>query len=79
MEKMTATYSKSTINLGRSGKGLITSLVLDAKARPKRYKKTRYAIVNVSKKDLSMVIREFDKLSYNNYEKRRPKHEPTDS
>ena len=43
---------------------LITSLVLKAKARPKKYKKERYAIGNVSKKDPSNIIREFDKLPY---------------
>ena len=30
-------------------------------------------------KDLSNIIREFDKLPYKSYERRRPKREPTDS
>ena len=30
-------------------------------------------------KDLSKIIREFDKLTYNSYERRRPNHYPTDS
>ena len=30
-------------------------------------------------KDLSKVIKEFDKLPYKSYERRRPKHEPIDS
>ena len=38
-----------------------------------------YSIVNVSKKDLSKNIREFEKLPYESYEKKRPKHDPTDS
>ena len=38
-----------------------------------------YDIVNVSKKYLSKIIREFEKLPYKSYEKKRPKHEPTDS
>ena len=42
-------------------------------------KKARYSIRNFSKKDLSKIIREFEKLSYKIYERRRPKHEPTDS
>ena len=42
------------------------------------YKKSRFAIINVSKKDLSKIIREFEKLPYEIYEKKRPKHEPTD-
>ena len=61
LEKMKITSSESKDNLGRSGKGLITSLGLNAKARPKKYKKARYSIVNVSKKDLSNIIREFEK------------------
>ena len=39
--------------------GLITSLVLKAKARPNKYIKGRYAIVNISKTDLSNIIRKF--------------------
>ena len=30
-------------------------------------------------KDISTIIREFEKLPYESYEKKRPKHEPTDS
>ena len=63
----------------RSGKGLIASLGLKAKTRPKKYKKARYAIGNFSKKDVSKIIREFEKLPYESYEKKRPKHEPTKS
>ena len=76
---MKITSSESEDNLGRSVKGLVTSLGLKAKARPKKYKKARFAIRNVRKKDLSNIIREFDQLPYNNYVRRRPKHEPTDS
>ena len=56
-----------------------TTLGLKAKARPKKYKKARYATRNISKKDLSKIIRDFEKLPYESYERRRPKHEPTDS
>ena len=63
----------------RSGKGLITFLDFKAKLRPHKYKKARYAIGNVSKKDLSKIIREFEKSPYDIYDKKRPKHEPTDS
>ena len=76
---MIITSSESKFKLGRSGKGLITSMSLKAKTSPKKYKKERYAIRNVSKKDLSNIIREFEKLAYESYEKKRPKHEPTDS
>ena len=62
LDKIRITYSESKDNLGRLGKGLITSLGLKAKARRKKYQKSRYAISNVSKKDLSKIIREFDKL-----------------
>ena len=62
-----------------SRKGLINSLGFKAKVRPHNYKKERYSIVNVSKKDLSKIIREFEKLPYESYEKKRPKHKPTDS
>ena len=50
-----------------------------ATVRPKKYKKARYAIVNVSKKDLSKIIKEFEKIGKLTYEKKRPKHEPTHS
>ena len=58
---------------------MITSLGLKAKIRPKKYKNTRYAIVNVSMKDYLKIIREFEKLPYKIDERKRPKHEPTDS
>ena len=58
---------------------MINSLGLKAKIRPKKYKKLRYAIVKVSKKDLSKIIREFEKLPHEVYEKKRPKHESTDN
>ena len=71
--------SEPKYNLGRLGKGLITSLCIKAKSRPKKCKKTRYAIGNFSTKDLSKIIREFKKLPYKFYYKTRPKHESTDS
>ena len=79
LEKMKTTSSESKDNLGISGKGLINSLVLKAKSMLKRYQKARYAIGNVSKKELSKIIREFEKLIYESYESKRPKHKPTDS
>ena len=79
LEKVRIVSIESKDNLRRSGKGLINSLGIRAKARPKKYKNSRYAIRDVRKKDLSKIIWEFDKLPYNSYERRRPKHEPTDS
>ena len=75
--KITSLESKE--KLGRSGKGLITSLVLKAKVRPRKYKNARCAIGNVRNKYLSKIIRQFEKLPYEIYEKMRPKHDPTDS
>ena len=58
---------------------MITSLGLKAKARPKKHKKARYATRNVSKKVFSKNIKEFEKLPYEIYDRKRPKHETTDS
>ena len=79
LDKMIITSSEPRDNLGRSGKGLNTSLGPKAKARPKMYKTSRYAIRNVSNKYLSNIIKEFKKLPYKSYERRSPKHEPNDS
>ena len=62
-----------------SGKGLVTALALKTKSRPKKYKKARYAIGNVSEKYLSKIIKEFEKIGKVPYVKRIPKHEPTSS
>ena len=58
---------------------MITSLGFKAKARPRKYKKASYAIVNVGKKEISKIIKEFEEFEKSPYEKKRPKHEPTDS
>ena len=76
LEKMRITSLDPKDNLGRSGKGLITFLGINAKVRPKKNKKARYAIGNVIMKDLSNIIGELYKLPYKIYERRRPKHEP---
>ena len=63
MEKMSITYSEPKYTLCISGKGLIASLSIKAKARPKILcKKSRYDIGNVIMKELSKIIREFEKL-----------------
>ena len=66
-------------NFGRSEKGLITSLVSRRKQGQRSKIKERCAIRNISKKDLSNIIREFEKLPFKSYDRMRPKHEPTDS
>ena len=58
---------------------MITSLGFKTKARSHRYKKARYSIGNVSNKDLSNIIREFEIFEKLTSEKKRPKHETTDS
>ena len=77
LNKMETISSESKVELERSGKGLVTALDLKTKARSKKYKKARYAIVNVSMKDLSNKIKEFEKIVKILYVKRIPKHEPT--
>ena len=54
--------SESKGKLERLEKGLITSLDFKTKARSQNYKKARYAIGNVSEKDISKIITEFEKL-----------------
>ena len=60
---METTSSESKVELGRSGKGLVTALALKTKARSNKYKKSRYVIGNFSMKDLSNKTKEFEKLS----------------
>ena len=63
LNKMETTSLESKVELEVSGKGLVTALALKTKARPKEYKKARYDIRNVSMKDLSNKIEEFEILS----------------
>ena len=77
MNKMKTTSSESKEKLERSGYGLVTALAFKTKVRSSKYKKARYAIGNVSEKDLSKIIKEFEKFGKLSYEKRIPKHEPT--
>ena len=58
---------------------MINSLGLKSKSSPHKYKNSRYAIGNVSKKDLSKIFREFENFPYENYESKMPKYEPTGS
>ena len=58
---------------------MITSLGFKTKKRLQKYKKARYAIGNVSEKDLSRIIKDFEKIEKLTYEKKRHKHEPTNS
>ena len=76
---METTSSESKGKWGRSGKGLVTALYFKTKVRSQKYKKARYAIGNVSKKDLLKIIKEFKKVVKLPYVKRIPKHEQTSS
>ena len=49
------------------------------KSRSQKYKKARYAIGNISEKEISKIINDFEKTEKLPYEEKRPKHEPTDS
>ena len=62
LNKMKTKSSESKGKLKRSGKGLVTALVFKNKVRLQKYKKARYAIINVSEKNLSMIIKLFDNL-----------------
>ena len=79
LDKMKITSSESKGKLKSSGKGLVTSMGFKTKARSQKYKKARYTIRNFSEKDISKIIKEFEKIEKLPYEKRRHKHEPTDS
>ena len=62
LDKMEITSSESKVKMEGSVKWLVTALALKTKARSEKYKKARYAIRNVSMKDLSKKIKEFEKL-----------------
>ena len=79
LNKMESTSSESKGKLGRSGKGLVTALAFKTKVRSQKYKKARYTNRNISKKDLSKIIKVFEKIGKLTYVKRIPKHEPTSS
>ena len=58
---------------------MVPALDFKTKVGSPKYKKSRYAIENVSEKDLSKIIKEFEKIGKITYEKKRPKYEPTRS
>ena len=79
LDKMEITYSEPKYYLGRSGKGLITSLGLRTIIRSKKDKKASYAITDVSLKGLSDNIKGFEDFTYEGYVWKRSKYVPTDS
>ena len=78
-DNMKITSSDPKTYLVISGKGLIAYLGLKIIVRSKENKKAKYAITNISMKDISKIIKEFEKLPYEGYVRNRPKHEPTDN
>ena len=58
---------------------MVIALAFKTKLRYQKYRKARYAIRNVSEKDLSKIIKEFEKIGKVPYVKNIPKHEPTSS
>ena len=62
LDKMETTSSESKVKMEGSEKWLVTALALKTKASSTKYKNARYAIENVSMKDLSNKIKEFEKI-----------------
>ena len=58
-------------------KGVGNRSLFQDQSKDKKVKKSRYPIRNVSEKDLSKIIKYFEKIGKLTYEKKRPKHEPT--
>ena len=56
---------------------MVTDLALKTKASSTKYKKARYAIGNVSMKDLSNKTKEFENFVKVPHLEKTPKHEPT--
>ena len=79
LDKMKIIYSEQKYYLVWPGKGFINSLGIKTIRRSKKNKEARYAITNVSLKDISRIIKEFEKFPYEGYVRKRSKHEPTDS
>ena len=76
-EDVETTSSESKGKLGGSGKELVTALSFKTKVRSQKYKKTRYEIGIGSEKDLSKIIKEFEKIGKVPYVKSIPNPEPT--
>ena len=79
LDKMRITYSEPKKYLGISGKGLITSMGIKTNVGSNKYKKVRCAITNVSMKDISMIIKEFERLPFKGYVHNTSKNKATDS
>ena len=69
LNKIKTTSSESKGKLKISGKRSVNALDFKTEVRWQKFKKARHAIGNVSEKDLSKIIKEFEKLG--NYLMRR--------
>ena len=58
---------------------MVTALDFKTKVRSQKYNNSRYAIGNVREKDLSKIIKEFEKIAKVPYVKRILKYEPISS
>ena len=76
---MKITYSESKEKFGNIGKGVDHLSGFQGQSKVTQIKRKGMPLINISKKGLSKSIREFEKLPYESYEKKRPKHEPTNS
>ena len=65
--------------IGEISKGVGNRSGSQDQRKVEKYKKARYAIGNVSEKDLSKIIKEFERIGRIPYVKSTPKHEPTSS
>ena len=79
LKNMETTSSESKVELEISGKGLVTALDFKTKVRSPKYKKARYDIGSVSEKNLSKIIKKFEKIEKLPYENKRPKHDYNES
>ena len=58
---------------------MITSICFNTIIRSKKLKKKRFDITNVSLKEFSKIIKEFEDYTYEGYARNSSKHMPTDS
>ena len=67
------------MRIGEIRKGVGNRSGFQDQSKVTKIKKARYAIQNISGKNLSNIIKEFEKIGKLPYEKRIPKYEPTPS
>ena len=79
LDKMRIKSSETKDNFGKIREGVDYLSGSQGQKQVQINKKSRYAIRNIIMKELSKIIREFEKSPYKSYESRRPKHDPTDS